>query len=396
MAEPTILIVGGGFGQLPAVAVARRLGWRSVVIDRNPNAVAMRIADAAHVIDIVDAKAALQVARAERIDGCLTLQSDIGVPTVGFVNDALGLQGVSHEVAVTCSRKDLARICWAERGVAQPTFAIVRTLEEAREAAMSLEFPFIAKAADASGSRGVVKVDTPAALSGAFETALAASRAGIVVLEAFVDGREIGAQTFSVDGHCEIVLLHDDQVSPPPFMIPIGHAYPITAQELDVGSARNTIAEAVDALGIQQGPANVDLIINNRGHAILLEVGARIGATCLPELTTLYTGTDWVEAAVRCAVGEHVWPVAQTEVPCAAMILEASSDGVVTSVHVPDDVRHHPEVREVEVTVRPGDTVSRLRNGTDRIGKVVTTGATAHEALRLAEWARSRINVEAA
>jgi biotin carboxylase len=390
----TVLIVGGGFGQLPAVEVARRLGWRSVVIDRNPDAVAMRVADAPHVVDIVDAEAALRVARAERIDGCLTLQSDIGVPTVGFINDALGLQGVSHEVAVTCSRKDSARSRWAQQGIAQPRFAVVRTLAEARDAAPSLGFPFVAKAADASGSRGVVKVDTPAALDRAFEAALAASRVGVVVLEAFVGGWEIGAQTFSVDGRCEIVLLHDDQVNPPPFMIPVGHSYPLTAPDVDIEPVRANVAKAVEALGIQHGPANVDLIIDDRGRAMLLEVGARIGATCLPELTTLHIGTDWVEAALRCAVGEDVRPVAQIEVPCAAMILESSADGVVTSVHVPDDVRHHPHVREVEVTARPGDPVSRLRNGTDRIGKVVTTGTTAQEASRLAAWARSRIIVE--
>ncbi len=39
-----------------------------------------------------------------------------------------------------------------------------------------------------------------------------------------------------------------------------------------------------------------------------------------------------------------------------------------------------PDLLEWEVTAIPGDTVSRLRKGTDRIGKVVTQGKSAKDA----------------
>ena len=50
----TILIVGGGYGQLPAIHSARELGWRSVVVDRRGNAPGMAIADESHEIDVLD------------------------------------------------------------------------------------------------------------------------------------------------------------------------------------------------------------------------------------------------------------------------------------------------------------------------------------------------------
>jgi biotin carboxylase len=394
VADRTVLIVGGGFGQLPAVQTARRLGWRTVVVDRNPAAVAMRHADVAVAVDIVDHGAVLVIARREAIDGCLTLQSDIGVPTVGRVNDALGLVGVTSRVALTCSHKDLARQQWAASGVPQPPFRKVRSMHEARSAAAAIGFPCIAKAADASASRGVVRVDSPHEIDLAFDRAISASRAGVVVIEGFVDGHEFGAQTFSIDGRCEIVLLHDDQISAPPHMVPIGHSYPFSRPGVDPDFLRSTVARAVEALGIRDGPANVDLIVDRAGKPMLLEIGARIGATCLPELTSLHTGIDWVEAALRACVGDLTPPVIAQDIPCASMILEAPADGVVASVDIPAEVRDHAAVREVEVTARPGDRVSRLRVGTDRIGKVITTGPTANDAIAVARWARDRVRLE--
>ena len=52
----------------------------------------------------------------------------------------------------------------------------------------------------------------------------------------------------------------------------------------------------VKALEINNGPSNIDLIFDKRdGQAKIIEVGARIGATCLPELVEYFSGIDWVK-----------------------------------------------------------------------------------------------------
>ena len=47
-------------------------------------------------------------------------------------------------------------------------------------------------------------------------------------------------------------------------------------------------------------------------------------------------------------------------------------------------MKNNPNILEWEVTSKPGETVSCLRKGTDRIGKIVVKGNTSKEALNLA------------
>ena len=52
---------------------------------------------------------------------------------------------------------------------------------------------------------------------------------------------------------------------------------------------------------------NVDLIIEeNTGAVKILEIGARVGATCLHELVSIHTGIDWAVQTIRAALGEEV------------------------------------------------------------------------------------------
>lgn len=390
----TILICGGGFGQVPAIEAARRLGIRSVVVDRSADAMGMALADVAEPVDIVDVDAVLEVARRHDVGAAMTLQSDIGVPTVGAVVDALGLKGNGRTVAERCSNKIETRHALAAAGVPQPRYAVAATEAEAIDAAQRIGFPCVVKAPDSSGSRGVVKVRGAGDVAGAYAEAKRYSRIGLVLVEEFIAGFETGAQAFSLDGACVSVQVHNDFMSPPPFMIPVGHSFPSSLPGGVLARVEEAVAGCVEALGISWGPSNIDLILREDGTPAIIEVGARLGATCLPELVTCYTGVDWVSAAVLAAFGKPCDLASRHHQPCAAFILQAPADGILSGIGPPHEMLSHPDVLEFEVTASPGDRVSRLRKGTDRIGKVVTKGKTAAEAEALARAIADAVRFE--
>jgi biotin carboxylase len=321
------------------------------------------------------------------------MQSDIGVPTVGVVVDALGLPGCGRDVAECCSNKILTRQAFERHGVPQPRFAIAGSVEEAVEAASQIGFPSVVKAPDSSGSRGVVRVNNIAEMSDAFLEAKRFTRGELVLVEEFIFGLEIGAQAFCVDGRCRMVLIHDDELSKPPFMIPVAHAFPSTLSPSQLLNAEVAISACVEALGITEGPSNVDLIIDSEGNPKIIEVGARIGATCLPELVKYHTGIDWSRAAVEVACGMKPNLKPTYAQPCAAFILESCEEGLMSGYDLPEYWRIHPDVLEWEVTAKPGEMVSRLRKGTDRIGKVVTQGITTQAAIDLARGFRDALQI---
>lgn len=333
--------------------------------------------------------------------GALTMQSDIGVPTVGAVVDALGLPGIGSKVAERCSNKILTRQALAAAGVPQPDFRVCASAVEVRAAAQALGLPCVVKAPDSSGSRGIVRIDTLDEAEAAFAEAMRFTRGSEVLVESFVRGEELGAQTFSWGGRCRAVILHDDVLSPPPIMLPVGHVLPCRKPKATRERAEVAVARCVEALGIHSGPSNVDFILDEQGGVQILEVGARIGATCLPELMTLHTGIDWVAAAVSAAIGREPKLVPSRAQPCAAFILYSERSGQFAgselldasgrqTATVPEDL---PGIVEWEVTAREGDCVQALRKGTDRIGKVVAVGASADEAERHAETFRNRLQI---
>jgi biotin carboxylase len=390
----TLMVVGAGFGQLPAILTAKKMGLRVVAIDRNADALGMKHADAALPIDVLDIDGAVEAGRRYKIDGIMTMQTELPVPTIGAVVDELGLNGVRFDVAKTCTNKVEMRRKFAERKIPQPDFRIASTCEDADDAVKEITFPCVTKPADNSGSRGITKVTNMNGIESAFMRAIRYSRQGKILVEEFVEGIEVGAQCFSINGHCEKVLVHNDTMSRPPCMIPTGHSFPSMLDDKTLGETEEAIAATVDALGIETGPSNVDLILNKDFQPVVLEVGARIGATCLPELVYYYTGIDWVKAAILASLGETPDLTVAQSTPCAALILEAPENGELSGYNIPDRVKKTDGLLEIEVTAEIGQSVNKLTKGTDRIGKVVVTDKTVEAAERKAEWIKSQVTFD--
>ena len=85
-----LLILGASEIQVPLIERARALGHHSIVVDFNPQAPGMSLADEAHAISTNDISGVLALARSRLIDGILTT-SDFPVRTVAAVGKELGL-----------------------------------------------------------------------------------------------------------------------------------------------------------------------------------------------------------------------------------------------------------------------------------------------------------------
>jgi len=380
-----LLVVGAGFGQLPAIEKAKQMGLEVITVDRNPEALGMKLADHSYPVDIIYKEGVLEIAEMHQINGIMTMQSDLPVPTIGFINDKLGLNGVSLQVANNCSHKIEMRMRLTDRDCDQPKYKVTKTEAEILSSISYIGLPCVIKAPNSSGSRGIVKVNEIRTVRDALSEALSYSRGNEVLVEEYISGLEFGAQTFSEKGECILVLMHNDTISKPPYMIPVGHSFPfnfLSQEEREV--FEQDIKRAVNAIGIQEGPANVDLILDENTNAVkIIEIGARIGATCLPELVTYHTGIDWVKAAISNSIGEKADLTLVNELPVAALIIESLQDGKFHEYSFSTNIDSE-NLLEFEVTAKKGEVVSKLRKGTDRIGKVIVKGETVLEAEKAA------------
>ena len=115
--------------------------------------------------------------------------------------------------------------------------------------------------------------------------------------------------------------------------MPIGHKFPYHASKKLMENLRHQIELAIKALGMKNCPLNADVFV--RGEQVwLIEVGGRTGATCIPELISIYTGYDWYEKIISYALGEEAEFQSEETHPCMGALLFSNQDGIIEKIEM--------------------------------------------------------------
>ena len=393
-----ILILGAGIYQVPLIKIAKELGIYTIVASIRGNYPGFEIADKVYYENTTDYRKILSIARREEIDGIVTAGTDVAVITIGKVCDALGLRGLSFEAAEFATDKLLMKQCYEKYGVRSAKFRRV-SFDDPNYANIiaDLTLPVMFKSVDSSGSRGIVKVDSPSEYDHARNIVLENTRSDYFIVEEYIEGEEFGAQAFVQDGRLEFILPHGDYVFKGDTGVPVGHFAPYDLDPEILEDAGHQLAAAARAMQLDNCAINADFILKD-GKTYVLELGGRSGATCLAELVSIYYGFDYYEKIVRVAIGEKVdfgissGLSGQDGVPNASMLLVSDRDGVIVSQenrNAPD-----PDIVEVQFDHRPGDAVHKFRVGPHRIGHVITKGKSLDDAVSLLHKALDNITIE--
>ena len=396
-----VLIVGGGYQQYHAIKEAILMGFDVYVSDQNPDCPSASFAPTFWNISSLNSAELLEKCRSNYIDFAFTMQSDLPVPTVAFINNSLRDESLHYHASLTCSFKHKFREALKSSACHQPDFLLktgsqLEKNERSKINDMLVKYKkIVIKPSDSSGSRGISILDSDDLdlLTSSISLALKYSEVNIALIEGFVSGFEFGAQTMSLNGKCVKVFVHSD-VMDSTGKIPLAHRYPhpdlSTKQILEY---EGQIAAAVESIGIQYGPTNVDCILGMDNQLYIIEIGARIGATCLPELTSLYSGVDWINLSI--GISSRI----TTNYPSikSAFREEAMGNcfgGILTSERdlVFHDLTYNVEqvtndcLRVFECHKQPGDFLHKLRNGTDNYGRAIFYSHNTSESDSTAEW----------
>lgn len=96
MMNKKIMILGASILQVPAIEKALELGLQVVGVDMNPKAVGLQIEGVIpEIISTINIPAVVEVAKKHKVDGVMTLASDMPMRTVAAVAKELGLVGIT-------------------------------------------------------------------------------------------------------------------------------------------------------------------------------------------------------------------------------------------------------------------------------------------------------------
>lgn len=386
-----LMILGAGIYQVPLIQQAKKMGLYTIVVSYPGDYPGFALADQVCLLDTRDQERVMEAAQKEKIDGICTSGTDVAVRTIGYVCEHMGLHGLSYEAARCVTDKLLMKEAFARHDVSTPQFVKVADLDQARQAALRLGYPLVVKAVDSSGSRGVVIVQEPGQLSAAFSEAMQVSQKGYVLAEEYIQAEEIGVDGFVKEGRLVFFAPHEKYLfRAAQAAVPAGHSFPYLCADGRLEEIRRQMQRAVDATGLDGCPVNADVLVD-REKVWIIEIGGRTGATCIPELISLYYGSSFYEKMILNALGEEVQFGGSSSVPCKGRLLMSPVDGTITRIAEEklDGLRR--QGIEVVLDFSVGQRVQAMKNGTDRIGHVIARAETEDEFLAIYRQVQSCI-----
>lgn len=387
------MIVGASVLQLPAILKAKEMGLYVGVADYNPQAIGIPYADKYYNASTMDEDAVLAAAEDYQPDGIMTLATDMPMRGVARVSERLGLHSISYDTAVKATDKFEMIKAFKAHDVASPWFFTVDSLDELKALESQLLYPCIMKPTDNAGSHGVVLAHDFAELQDSYDYSHASARRGKVIIEEYLQGDEVSVEVMVVDGKVNILQITDKLTTGAPHFVEMGHSQPSRHPFETQQAIKELTIQACKAVGIDQGPAHVEMMVTARGP-VMIELGARMGGDNITTaLVPLSTGIDMVKATIEVALGNQ--PDIEPSLHCASAIRYITSpEGIITSINGVEEAKQLPGVKEIIMTKSVGEMSTPIHCSNDRIGSVIVQAATADEAVKSCEEAMKLIKIE--
>jgi biotin carboxylase len=331
----------------------------------------------------------------------LAVAADVPV-TVAAVADALGLPGVSLATAALAADKLLMKERFRAAGVPVPWYAPVDGAAALAALASGVTWPLIVKPVDSRGARGVIRLLPGVDPRWAFAVASAESPTGRVMVEAFIPGPQVSTESVVVGGETVTIGFSDrnyqllDRFAP--FVIEDGGELPSVLPASVQAAIGTLVADAARALGVTHGTVKGDIVVGPDGPRII-ELAVRLsgGFFCTHEIP-LATGVNFVEAAIRLALGEEPDPdeLRPRWSKGVAQRYFFPPPGVVTALEGVEEAAAAEGIALLEMRVARGARVRPMTSHVCRAGVVIAVGETREVAVARAEAAVARVRIATA
>ena len=387
-----LLIIGASHLQLPAIQKAKEMGLYVGVVDFNPDAVGISAADEYFNISTIDEEGVYQAAKKFRADGIMTLATDMPMRSVAYAANKLGLVGISYDTAIKATDKGEMIKAFEASNVEHPWYYILSSLDELETVENRITFPCISKPVDNAGSRGVMLVHSRGELNEAVKYSSLNGRNGGVIIEEYLEGSEVSVEIIVVDGTVHILQITDKLTTGAPHFVEMGHSQPSQLEDENIDAIRDLAVRAVRAVGINNGPAHVEIMLTKKGPR-MIELGARMGGDCITtHLVPLSTGIDMIKATIDICLGD-VPDLEYKFHKGSAIRYLRQSHGTIQKIEGVETAKSYEGVKQVTFVKEIGDSVKNINSSVDRIGYVIAQAESAVQAVNCCEMAINSISV---
>lgn len=365
-----ILFLGGSYAQIPAIRMAREIGLYVITCDYLPENPGHKFADEYYNVSTTDKEAVFSLAKNLEVDYVLAYASDPAAPVAAYVSENLGLPGNPYNSILVLSEKNRFRDLLRKNKFNCPQAVTLNENELIDDQLDILEYPFIIKPVDSSGSRGVRQIDSPEQLEEAIAYALSFSRKKQVIAEEFIDNEiaDIHGDGFVLDGKLVFSCLGDHIYNSKSYLFnPSGTLWPSRQPNTVIEKITRDVAEIISLSGFKNGPINIEARVNSNGIPFIMEIGARSGGHFVPQAINYATGFDMVDATLKNFMGlDSVVPKGIMVKPTAYYAIHSDEEGILEALTLKEELK--PYLLEFHQYKHPGNRIDKFEGANAALG----------------------------
>ncbi len=393
----TILIIGAGRLQIPAIRKAKEMGIFTIATDYDSHAHGLTLADDQIIVSTRDVDGSVREVykyhtTKRKIDGVITVGTDASM-TVAAVANRLRLPGIKFQDAEAASNKLKMRKRLKDNDVNCPNFFECWEEDDAVQNFHKLNNTVVVKPADNMGSRGVSKASNEEEVRIAFQFAKESTPSGEVIIEDYMDGPELSIDALIYNNKIYITGVADRIIGHPPYFVETGHIMPSMLPQEQIADAIDVMKKGIRALGIVKGAAKGDIKVTKDG-AKVGEIAARLSGGFMSSHTFPYSsGVDLIGNAIRIAL--DLAPINMTpsinEVAMETAIIPKA--GTIEKIENLGKALEIKGVEHIFMNVDIGDSIKDPKSNVEKAGHIIIRAKTRAEALSIRENALNTIKI---
>lgn len=362
-----LLILGGMRFSCEIVAKAKEMGIYTLVADYNriEDSPGKQIADEAVDLSVTDVDAVVDYVNNNAIDGVFVGFNDMLLPFYADICKKAGLPcyGTKTQFETLIAKDKYKALC---RQFGVPTIPEYDINDE------NIKYPVLVKPVDSSGSRGITICHNRQQLDKAVEIGRKASKAGKVLIERYMDGREVTVFWTFQDSNYYLSALGNRHVKHNQGMdiipLPVGYTFPSVFLPKYRAEVEENCKRMFSHLGIKEGMMFMQCKVED-GTCYVYDLGYRLTGSLeykILERVCGYnplemmichalTGKMGEESIAELAVPEFKTPAFNVSCLCAP--------GTIKEITGIEEVKAMPEVEDVVIAHTPGETISEQMKG---------------------------------
>lgn len=322
------------------------------------------IAKEVYNIEILDRDGLSNLVVEKHIDGIFAGGSEDVISCLIDVSERTGINFyATRELWDKLMNKQHFKDVCREHGVLTPEDFKVRE-DHLEEDSKKLRYPVVIKPVDSCGANGVVKCDKQEDFVEMYNFSKSKSGSGVVTVESFIDGEQVGVYYTFVDGKASFSSMHDKYLRKVPgTFIPLAeiYAYPSRHLQLYKETTDANVRKMLLDIGIKNGITSVQGFYDH-GVFRFIEIGYRLGGTSQFRYTLALNNFSSFHMMMAHALTGKMEGFDQNldtpdfNKPCCTLSL-LSKGGKVARIEGVDEIRKIKEVIYFEERYKVGDII---------------------------------------